>query len=83
MARFVITGGSGVGKTSVLPLPEPRYGIAAEPQERRDPPKRALHPAIEVAGGCLTASAKSPFRAGREPSVVKGSMSRPRARHNP
>jgi predicted ATPase len=31
MARFVITGGLGVGKTSVLALLEPRYDVVAEP----------------------------------------------------
>lgn len=31
MARFVITGGLGVGKSSVLSLLEPRYDVVAEP----------------------------------------------------
>lgn len=31
MARYVITGGLGVGKTSVLSLLKPRYETAAEP----------------------------------------------------
>jgi len=31
MARFVITGGLGVGKTSVLSLLKPRYETVAEP----------------------------------------------------
>ncbi|HSJ71178.1 MAG TPA: AAA family ATPase [Acidimicrobiia bacterium] len=31
MARYVITGGLGVGKTSVLSLLEPRYTTVAEP----------------------------------------------------
>ncbi len=31
MPRFVITGGLGVGKTSVLSLLEPRYHVVAEP----------------------------------------------------